>query len=470
MNGGLLKSASAVAIFAAAGLFASANAADLGGDCCADLEERVAELEATTVRKGNRKVRLTVSGFVGHQVMFWDDGVRSDSYIGDGGNIFSRFRFTGTAKISPQVSAGFTYEFGIHNNAIGSMTQDHRTAACSAPGSNTVNPFPVNCARTSADNGDDLGGAVSLRDSTVYLEHRQMGRVKIGHGSTATDNLILIDLGGKGAGSTPDNPLYVGAMRLAFSGATNYSRFNQAQIQTGGIGFDTARRNHVMYQTPTLAGFTLQAAVAEDNYWDVALRYAGEFGGFRLAGGIGYQEDTEFNTRNFSNSFDAALGSTVICDSNCAGKATELKGSASVLHVPTGLFVTGAAGRREWENLQRVNANAGTGAITSINGIPNGDAMFWYLSGGISQNFFGIGRTVLYGEYGENSDFLTQLRETVSDSDSTMWGIGITQHVDAAAMEVFATYKNFSGEYTENNAKVNVQDLGMVLVGTRINF
>jgi len=40
----------------------SANAADLGGDCCADLEERVAELEATIARKGNRKVSLTLSG------------------------------------------------------------------------------------------------------------------------------------------------------------------------------------------------------------------------------------------------------------------------------------------------------------------------------------------------------------------------------------------------------------------------
>ena len=39
-----------------------AKAADLGGDCCADLEERVAELEATTVRKGNKKVSVTLSG------------------------------------------------------------------------------------------------------------------------------------------------------------------------------------------------------------------------------------------------------------------------------------------------------------------------------------------------------------------------------------------------------------------------
>ena len=47
------------------GVSFSANAADLkGGGCCADLEERVAELEATTARKGNRVVSLQVYGTV----------------------------------------------------------------------------------------------------------------------------------------------------------------------------------------------------------------------------------------------------------------------------------------------------------------------------------------------------------------------------------------------------------------------
>ena len=45
-----IRSISRLALFAAAGLFVSGTsllqvlAADLGGDCCADLEERVAEL------------------------------------------------------------------------------------------------------------------------------------------------------------------------------------------------------------------------------------------------------------------------------------------------------------------------------------------------------------------------------------------------------------------------------------------
>ena len=80
MIGGLWKSTSTAALFAAAGLFVggvampSAKAADLGGDCCADLEERVAELEATTARKGNRRMSLTVSGQVTRSILYWNDG------------------------------------------------------------------------------------------------------------------------------------------------------------------------------------------------------------------------------------------------------------------------------------------------------------------------------------------------------------------------------------------------------------
>src|SRR5690242_20778304 len=66
MFGGLTKTSSRIAIAAALGMTLGgfvmsshpAKAADLGGDCCADLEERVAELEATTVRKGNKKVSV----------------------------------------------------------------------------------------------------------------------------------------------------------------------------------------------------------------------------------------------------------------------------------------------------------------------------------------------------------------------------------------------------------------------------
>ena len=185
------------ALAAAASLFAvsAASAADLGGDCCADLEERVANLEATTVRKGQRKVSLTISGFVAHNIMFWDDGIRSDMYIGDAGNYGSRFRFVGEAKINANVTAGFLYEFAGLNNAFGG-------------------PNGINQTNGGDDNnvtGTNPGApTVVLRDSSVWLEHKTLGRVKLGHGSTATDNLVLIDLGGVGGAATSDISNYAG--------------------------------------------------------------------------------------------------------------------------------------------------------------------------------------------------------------------------------------------------------------------
>ncbi len=99
------------------------NAADLGGNCCADLEERVAELEATTARKGNRKVSLTISGWVAEQVTFWDDGVESNAYVGGiGTTLGTNVKFTGQAQIAPGWTAGYV----LHLEADGSTRSRHR--------------------------------------------------------------------------------------------------------------------------------------------------------------------------------------------------------------------------------------------------------------------------------------------------------------------------------------------------------
>src|SRR4029453_16375839 len=111
---------SSLSALVAAGLLAgglsagSASAADLGGNCCADLEERIAELEATTARKGNRKVSLTISGWVGEQVMYWDNDNpnplfnEKKTYVGGlGPTLASHFKLTGQATISPGWYAGY---------------------------------------------------------------------------------------------------------------------------------------------------------------------------------------------------------------------------------------------------------------------------------------------------------------------------------------------------------------------------
>ena len=92
-------------------------AADLGGDCCADLEERIAELEATTALKGNRKVALTVSGHVNSAVMFWDDGRESNAFVVGNKNDQSNFSFTGDAKITDSVRAGYVVTIRLKSHS-----------------------------------------------------------------------------------------------------------------------------------------------------------------------------------------------------------------------------------------------------------------------------------------------------------------------------------------------------------------
>ena len=106
MTGGLRGTASLMAIAAltcvmGATVFVAkpAKAADLGGDCCADLEERVADLEATTVRKGN-KVSVQICGKVNYAAMWWDDRGEQNLYVVNNDNESTRTGIKGKAKIA----------------------------------------------------------------------------------------------------------------------------------------------------------------------------------------------------------------------------------------------------------------------------------------------------------------------------------------------------------------------------------
>jgi hypothetical protein len=150
---------------------------------------------------------------------------------------------------------------------------------------------------------------------------------------------------------------------------------------------------------------------------------------------------------------------------DCNRKESELKGSASILHVGTGLFVTVSAGQRDVENATSLAGAAGN---------DNHDENFWYVAGGISQNYFGYGKTVLFGEYSEHNDGLRRNLNfvNVTDSKVTHWGLGVVQYIDAAAMEVFLTYKHYELDevLTGGVPFTGQHDFDTVIGGARISF
>lgn len=425
------KSASCAALAAALGVSLGlsampANAADLGGNCCADLEERVAELEATTARKGNRRMSLTVSGQVNRTILYWNDGDRSGTYAGlDNAVTSTRFIFSGEAKISPSMKAGFEimteWSLGGRTNSVDQNSPDGSGSGLSA-----------------AD------GGLGVRRAFWWLEDKNLGRISVGR-HNAGGPVAIIDLGGV---TTPSSaaPGDVGGGFLV-AGATRLS----AVI---GPSYGNDRVEGIRYDSPTIAGFVFQAFWGEDDLWTAAMRYAGEFGGIRVAAGIGYEAQ------------DSSPTQTVQLDNGARNIDNEWGASLSFLHVGTGLFVQGQYARSEFLN--------------------GGDATYWLVQGGISKNWFGLGNTSLYGEYGEASDFIKSgpaatgagspafANFLAGSSDVEFYGVGVVQQIDAAAMELYLSWRRFETNVTgvlAPNASANgSSDLDLVHGGARIRF
>jgi len=442
MIGGF-KYSSRLALVAAAGMMAgsvAAQAADLGGNCCADLEERVAELEATTVRKGNRKVSLEVSGQVNEMMVYWS-GDQAGSRTGDDSGFAvatnntsrSRFRFKGSAKINADWSAGFLIEIGVRgtNNSQGANFN-----------ANDLNEKP----------------GLDVRHEALYIASKTMGTVWLGHTGSATEGITEICLGCT-SGQGPDTGPYLGGFRPLGGGGQNWL---QIATSVGGATFagEGDRRDIIMYQTPSIAGFILSAAAGSDEFYDVAVRYAGEFSGFRIAAGVGYQYSTEQG--GVVNAASAAAGSTA-AKGFAAGCRTDgqnrvdcegFGASASVMHVPTGLYVAGSYGLTQ-DNLS-VEEDEG-----------------WYVTAGINKKFFALGATNIYGEYGlsRREIGLGAANSNANQQEMEWYGVGISQTIDAAAMDIYLNYKHYEGcVSTAATCDTSVADLDLVAVGAIIRF
>ena len=404
-----------------------AQAADLGGNCCADLEERVAELEATTVRKGNRKVSLTVSGHVHEAIAFWDDGTESNTYIGSSNNSRSRFRFKGKASINSDWSAGFLMEFGVRRNDLSDVSQD---------------------------NPRDTAG-IDIRHEALYLKSKTYGSLWLGWSNSATQGITEIDLGGALI-AEPDVDDWFGGFFLNFgTNATRQIRYKDLDRWGLNPG-EGDRRNVLRYVSPSLAGFSLSAAWGGDDFWDVALRYAGEFGGIRVAAGIGYQQTTDADDAGADCETSGTNGSDVDCHS--------LGMSASILHTPTGLYLTGAYGHVRDDSVAA--------------GLDDKDE-FFYINAGIKTKLNSFGKTTFYGEYysfeggarSEAVDEIPGLTGDLGSSELDVYGFGVVQKIDAAAMELYVGYRHVEADVTDQNGNAaSAEDFDIVHAGARIKF
>jgi hypothetical protein len=424
----------------------SASAADLGGNCCADLEERISELEATTARKGNRRVSLTISGWVGEQVMWWDDGNESNVYVGGlGTTLASHFKMTGQATIMPGWHAGYVIQVEVFGSETLAKTNQNIASGPSFYNVSTgVGPFEANRAFRMPN----------TLQSYWFMKSDRMGKIGIGLQSQASDNTAILP---DGSGSlVPAN--YVAFDYLGFLIRDGNGNFGPSWGGASGCSdCNGLTTNNIRYDSPTWHGFSVSASWGEDDFWDVAARYAGEHHGFKFSVAGAYSESVDAGDAvTFLGGFVSTPNPVPDGFGVQADNTQFFQIGAYAEHVHSGLWLYGAYGKLQ--------------VLDSVPGFSDDLNNFYYIKGGLRRRWHPLGHTVMYVEY-EKFDNDAALSEV------KLWGVGIVQEIDAAAMSMWLTYRHLEADFSYNTVDPftgfnpnTADDFDYVKFGALINF
>lgn len=478
MIGGLLKSSSRLALIAAAGVVAggiAAQAADLGGNCCADLEERVAELEATTARKGTRKMGLQINGQISEAVIYWDDKGEKNTYIAENNGTQNRFTAQGSSKINSDWSAGFRMEWQVRAFRSSGLDQLAR-------GDNEKQTSTVYNTRS-----------LALKHAHWYLDSKSMGRFTVGQQSDSISGILSINLAEPDGFSGVDAGYANRDFRLRRdngvkgNGSLSALTWRDAFFRNGDgpVSPDYTRATTVRYQTPTFFGFNVSATYGEDDMWSAGLRYAGDLGPFRVAAGVGYME-TRDDDRNHCSNLDNNPAAPTITNVSC----NFVEAGGSIMHTPTGLYVTGGWARIT-DDFRRQRATLS--GVSAAAAVDNTDA-YWYVQAGWEAKLNSLGKTTFWGDYqtwesgfgmrdnnvstvaaGDQLNSFAAGAAFISSGKTESWGFGVTQEIEAASMRLYAGYRTYSTDIillqgTTLRATNPVADMQVLYTGATVKF
>ena len=318
---------------------------------------------------------------------------------------------------------------------------------------------------------------MDIRDSFWYFKSKSLGALSVGKQATATDAITEINQSQTGEVQKYSDIEDTGGGLLLRGVNGDLSNLQWRRlIGEGGDqpGEGERRFNAIKYVSPEFGGFTASAAWGEDDFWDIALRYKGDFAGFSLAAGIGYGKITD------GSQTQTTAGSRQLID------AQQFGGSISVIHTESGLYFNAAAGQKEDDGLADVQFY-----INNPDLLDDTDT-FWAIEAGIERKWFPLGKTTVYGQYYDYdggslsrsisffdgpapATFTGQVIDTAVES----FGFGVVQGVDAAAMSLYLTYRHVSPELVTSTVsggvagpptEVAVEDYDFVTAGGIIKF
>ena len=219
---------------------------------------------------------FAISGQLNRAALYGDDGTSAKWFFVDSDNSSTRFRFRGSNDFEGGWKMGFLWEVEMQSNA-----------------SNRVS------IQNDADTSDVT---FNERHMDVWIE--KWGTLRLGQGDTATNGTSEVDLSGTDLAAYSSVDDVGGNFEFRDNGVGTGITVSDSRSNFDGL----SRKDRVRYDTPRWAGFFASGSIEQQSQWDVAARYAGDFGWARFAAAAGYANfGTSSETRDDEISSSASM-------------------------------------------------------------------------------------------------------------------------------------------------------------------
>ena len=402
------------------------------------------------VQSGNKQAKVKISGSINRGIAYYDNGRNTNITHVDINEAPSRLNISSEADYNKDLKVGAVLEMAVKSNSSDS--------------------FDVGQADNSSSSVN-----FTKRKIEVYFDHKQYGKLSVGHGETATNYVSGVDLTGTDMFSQgADLATFAGGVRfisgtiaqqalLPVPGASQGdSNSPDRDRPVGSVWTDVMgvrRLDRIRYDTPNYYGFVLSASHATRDLTDYAVRYAAEWSKTKVAAALGYANVP----------FSQYLSNT---GTRTVRKGRrEYGGSASVLF-PIGISVGGSLATKVYGDPGRRNGTVWSTKLGYQHAfMPTLGNTCFAVTYGHGRALFDNTTTALPSDYTATT-FLEDNSEKIR-----IYGAYLVQNLDRVATEVFIgiQYHHLSRTPFSQSALIQEQGYGFKrilasIIGARVKF
>jgi len=371
------------------------------------------------VRSGNSRVKLTIYGQVSRAVRFGFDKHNTEVHHVDTDGSGSRLGFLARGRVDPDLA--------ISGRIVVGWQENRRSATHDGNGPNT---------------------RLRSRRVEIWTDHKDLGQLWLGKGSIAGDAAHLITMSGTspifGFGGPGGDD---GTRATGKDGDSKHNRH-------GFFSFFGQRENRIMYATPNVMGFRALVSHSERDTVSAGLHYAGTPFGMkdvRAAMRFGWQRQP-------------GEGATAPAPANNAGDAEAYGVSGGIMHVPTGLNLSGSWASRD----NKRTRNGQTGMMSPD--LPDPD--MFAVEVGWTGSIWDMGSTSVSFGYGRWNDWELGGGRPPSPVKgyTEHHHVAVNQNVDPAAADVYFGVSYDDGKNMVGKMLMEREAVVVVVTGVRIKF